>query len=424
MRTHKKIILLNVLISIVCSILIFYFGSIFYSKPKIRIAGGPELLSFRCASEAIADILSKEFVVDVKHTKGAVQNMKLLSNNQVELGFVHSSLQPPDGVEIFAIGNMFNSTLHIITVDKDIKQITDIREETRVVFGPTGSGTAMIADRLLNFYDISPKEKLNVSTFDAAREKLSSGQADVVFLVGGIPIDFLRGLSNKGRYQLVSIPNPEALQRVFPYLSKDTINHGVYGGRDLFPSKGVSTVAVKSVLVMSPEFGKGLKSRFLVERITNLILQNRQKLINSCPPTKVFTKEFASQYIVYPLHPGANKVYIGKPSLFSKASTIIYFLASFVTLIFNLLSTYWFVKENKWRKKIIEINNKTISLDKKMEKEDLSKKQLNAILLELLELKNTIVNYVNKTGKSLSHVEPEIELLNQAIERAKTLIEL
>ncbi len=377
-------------------------------------------MTFQDVAAAIGNALKEQFEVEVVPTNGAEDNMKLLCLDKVDLGLVHAStkeLRPG----ITSIMNLFTSTLHIITSDPKIAKITDIGSDTRVILAPEGSGTAMLGKKLLEFYGIKA-HIVPVNTFLNARDSLIFGKADVVFVVGGIPVDFLNGLINKYKYHLVSIPNPAAVSRVFPFLKEDFIPYGVYGGLKLLPDTNISIVSVNTVLVASPEFSSRANSSHIVERITKLIFDNRQELIESHPAMNFLNKTFAIEEPPFPLHPGAYRVHYRERTLLPLSPDLVKLLTWLVSFIVTVMGAVIGRRKNRWSKwnNILRpIWIETLDLLDELNEVGLSKNRRFEIYRRLLVLKNDLLRAAESFGTNVKHTEPVRDVITEAIRRAK-----
>jgi len=271
------------------------------------LVGGSPKLTFHYIMTGIDTTLMKDFPTVYRETNGAVENLRLLCDNEADIGLTHASLEACKGIT--AIANVSYTTLHIISTRKSgVKKITDIKNNTRVAIGPEGSGTAILAHKLLNFYNIN-YSLVNVSSFEEEQKLLENGQIDVAFLFGGTPIRFIQELRNKQRYQLVDPICPGAFVRNQFYLVEDSLPQGLYGDNPPFPDHNIRTVSVLTVLVVSPEFGHKRGADRIIEKITRLIFENSHWLVRKHAAIMLSNKDFARSVKAYPLHPGAEHYY-------------------------------------------------------------------------------------------------------------------
>lgn len=309
-RRYFRLLRYLVFIASLVIVLVVLYGrsNLFMKKEKIRLVGGSPKLTFHWVMIGIDSTLQKEFKTEYHVTNGAEENLKLLCNNKADIGLTHANLPHLcDGIT--AIANVFCTTLHIISTRKsDVKKITDIKSWHRVAIGPEGSGTAILADRLLKFYGLH-YNSVNVHTFEEEQQLLENGQIDVAFLFGGKPILFITELRKKQNYQLVDIINPMAFICNVPYLVEDTIGKGFYGENPIFPNRDITTLKVPSLLIVSPKFSHKPRADKVIEKITRLIFENWSELPYKHPAIMLLNKNFATSNLAYPLHPGAKRYF-------------------------------------------------------------------------------------------------------------------
>ena len=157
-------------------------------------------------------------------TGGAVENATLLINGQLDLGFVAAStlydaqhglnsFEGMDGSKIKAVFSFFPEVVQIISVDPEIKAITDLRGK-RVAVGAAGSGTEVMARALLELNDMSYDDiEEDFLGFGDAATGLKDGTVDVAFTWAGIPTASVMELCATHDISLISFDDAE-LQRL------------------------------------------------------------------------------------------------------------------------------------------------------------------------------------------------------------------
>lgn len=148
-------------------------------------------------AEAWNDELS--VAVSTQATGASVENLRLLAGEEVELimavnGVAHDAydgIGEFDGepIEVEALGNVYPEVLQVIArADADINSIADL-EGKRVAIGPPGSGTEVVARRLLGFAGIDPDNDIDAfsETFGDATDQLQDGQVDAAFAILALP---------------------------------------------------------------------------------------------------------------------------------------------------------------------------------------------------------------------------------------------
>jgi TRAP-type uncharacterized transport system substrate-binding protein len=124
----------------------------------------------------------------------------------------------------------------------------------------------------LDFVGVHPRI-IEVQTFDEALHAFDEREIDVVFMVAGIPVDFLSSLKRRD-IALIPVSAAKGFSRVRPAVFADIIPWGVYWGA--IPKRDVATVSVGSILLVSPYLDKRLKNPdAVIETFTRGIFNNR-----------------------------------------------------------------------------------------------------------------------------------------------------
>jgi uncharacterized protein len=153
------------------------------------------------------------------------------------------------------------NTLHLIVAkDADVRSISDLRG-LRVVLGPAGSATALIAERVLEAYGIplSAVRSTTLSYVETA-DKLARGEMDAAFMTQIPPSDPIVRTANAGA-RLVDIGGPviEQLRTRYPYLKRTMIPRGTYP----YQNESVYTIGVDLLLTCRADVDEDVAYRLL-----------------------------------------------------------------------------------------------------------------------------------------------------------------
>lgn len=135
-------------------------------------------------------------------TQGVVENLRLISSGQSEMGFSYGSTaysmlnglnefegQEYDGVR--AVANIHDGALNFVTIDNTgIKSITDL-EGKIVSIGPQGSGSAAVAEEFLRSIGLWEKMDIRNLGFDDSASSLRDGHIDAFIIGGTTPVPAL-----------------------------------------------------------------------------------------------------------------------------------------------------------------------------------------------------------------------------------------
>ena len=386
--------------------------SVFPSKQTIRLVGGNPNLTFHWIMQGIEKALEVEFETNYQKTNGAEENLKMLCTNEADIGLTHAHVVVPC-TGVTAIANVFHSTLHIIsTKESKINSIIDINDSSRVAIGPDGSGTALLAKEVLAYYEVA-YTIIPVESFDDEKKLLEEGKIDVAFLVGGIPINFLKNLSNKERYQLVELVNCSAIIRHQPYLIEDKLEVGLYGSNPSFPGSEINTIAIPTILVVSPTFGNKRGNEQTIEKITQLIFENRNNLLRIHGSAMYLSEKFGRSDVAYPIHQGAERYYLRSSTGFFINKDIIELVGYSIGLLASILTIIFAFRSIKFRKESNQYIRLAQELMDKIQ-ESKSIKQLEIIRESLYSLKKDFIANPNHDRESFAY-----QVITDAIIRVK-----
>ncbi len=214
---------------------------------------------------AIAASLSKNLShvqATAEVTGGSIDNLKLIASGRAEVAFTMADAGW-DGYQgtgkfsaklpIRAIAVFYPNNLQVVTVEgRGIAKMADMKGK-RISTGSPGSGTEVMALRLLEAYGLNPDR-------DVKRERLSiaesvnamkDGKLDALIWVGGIPTAAITDLAATPGLKVKLVDHgeaTEAMRRKYgPLYVSSTIPAGSYKGQDS-PS---SNVDVWNLLVVN-----------------------------------------------------------------------------------------------------------------------------------------------------------------------------
>lgn len=170
------------------------------SKPKISIATGGMGGVYFVMGGGLASLLTKYADVDAtaEVTAASVDNCKLLGAKKADIGFVLADtgydafkgtgvFKNPIPVRVLAV--IYPNKNHVVTLDgKGIKQVADLKGK-RVSTGSPGSGTEVVAFRILEAAGLDPKKDITMDRLGVAESggALKDGKIDAYIWSGGVP---------------------------------------------------------------------------------------------------------------------------------------------------------------------------------------------------------------------------------------------
>jgi TRAP-type uncharacterized transport system substrate-binding protein len=239
-----------------------------FAPPKtIHFVSGPDGSSFRNQAEKYQKILARDGIkLEILPSRGALDNLDKLANRavKVDVGFVQGGLAEgrdlPDLPRLVSLGSVYPQPLMVYCRGTEPVEFLSQLKGKRLAVGPEGSGTRVLALKLLKANDVEgpPTTLLELTGDDAAKE-LVAGTIDAAFLMGDsatpTAMKSLRGLPD---VQLMSFRQADGYLRKFRFLSKLTLPEGAMDlGKD-YPPRTMTLIGPTVELVARDDFHPAL----------------------------------------------------------------------------------------------------------------------------------------------------------------------
>ncbi|OQR64427.1 C4-dicarboxylate ABC transporter substrate-binding protein [Streptomyces maremycinicus] len=251
----------------------------------------------------------------LRTTAGSVTNIELLRDRGADLALVLTDTAlaaqgtglSPHPVPLRALGRVYETYLQfVVRADSSVHAVSDLAGHT-VSLGATGSGAAVLGERILHAAGLSPGTDAPVRHLplaDAA-EAVRTGSVDALLVAGGVPLPTLSDLD--GSVGLRFLPLAGLLPRlrgrdglVGSGLEEVSLPQGAYRA-----AGGVGTIGVSNLLVCRPDLPRGV-----AEALTRLLVQRASTLV---PGNAVGTQFLDVGNLIgtggITLHPGAVAAY-------------------------------------------------------------------------------------------------------------------
>ena len=267
---------------------------------------------------AMANLISdyvENTQVTAEVTPASVDNMLLIESGDADLAFVlgDTAYDAAQGNEPFTepiaartLATLYNNYTHLVTTDDSgINTIADLKGKT-VSTGAPGSGTEVIANRLMAAAGLNPDADIQREQLGAAESTaaVKDGKIDAYFWSGGLPTAAVTDLGATPNVGLKLIPNAEftapLAEQYGAFYGTATIPGGTYVGQD----EAVDVVVVPNVLVVNEDFDEQLAHDILAA-----IFEHKADLEAAHPAATELTLETAVQNSPIPYHPGAIRFY-------------------------------------------------------------------------------------------------------------------
>lgn len=226
------------------------------APPKtITLSAGPHDSSFLVAAEQYRKILARNGVtLNVLESDGSVQNLhRLLDPKQrVDLALVQGGVA--DGIDtssLVSLGSVFYIPVVVFYRGTGVSQLSQL-EGKRIAVGREGSGTRLLALKLLDANGIQPGAGTTLLPTDGlqAATQLVAGDVDAAILNGdsatrGLMLRLLKvpGIS------VMNFDEGSAYTRLFPYLDQIDLPVGVLDLRRRIPPETVHLISPTVELV-------------------------------------------------------------------------------------------------------------------------------------------------------------------------------
>ncbi|MET8165864.1 TAXI family TRAP transporter solute-binding subunit [Streptomyces sp. NPDC005329] len=223
----------------------------------------------------------------VRTTAGSVTNIELLRDRRADVALVLTDTALaaqgtgvfPHPVPLRALGRVYETYLQfVVRADAPVRTVSDLAGHT-VSLGATGSGAAVLGERILHAAGLPPGTDAPVrhlALADAA-DAMRTGSVDALLVAGGVPLPTLSDLDD--RVGLRFLPLAGLLPRLGGRdglagsgLEEVSLPQGAYRS-----AAGVGTIGVSNLLVCRPDLPRGVAdalTRLLVLRASALVPGN------------------------------------------------------------------------------------------------------------------------------------------------------
>jgi len=271
---------------------------------------------------ALARVISEKVPntqVTAEATGASIDNLKLMQVGKVDLAFTLADTlaEAVNGRGPFkdtgAVGSLrtlavlYTNYTHVVTrANAGIRTIADLKGRT-VSVGAPGSGTELVANRVLTAAGLDPRKDITRHTLGVAESvgALKDGKLDAFIWSGGLPTPSVQDLAATPGLSMALLAHDSLL----PFLQRDygqglyslaVIPAGIYRGVDT----DTATVGVRNILVASSSLDDAL-----VEQIVKVLFENKDALVAAHPEARHLERPSTFEGVPAPYHPGALAYY-------------------------------------------------------------------------------------------------------------------
>ncbi|RNL82865.1 TAXI family TRAP transporter solute-binding subunit [Halostreptopolyspora alba] len=254
-------------------------------------------------------------------TGASVENVQLVDSGAADIGFALTDVaalaiegrRPFDTpVSVAALARVYDNRTHLLVrADLPVERADELAGH-RVDVGDEGSGTELIADRVLDLAGLDPHEDITRtnSSIGESTRALRTGSLDAVFWSGGLPTEAVTELAASAPVRLVDLAEyVEPLRREYgDVFTEQSIPAGTYPG-----VPPVITIGVPNVLVVGDDMPDDT-----AEEITRSLFAAREELVEAHPVALHLNPRVAVATGPVPLHPGAARYYRSQKEAFAE----------------------------------------------------------------------------------------------------------
>ena len=282
---------------------------------RLTIATGNTTGVYYQLGGALASVISSKvegYRATASETGASVQNVQGLVAGNYDIAFSlgdtaadavkgQASFKNPQ--DVVALTRLYpNYTQVAVKASSGITKVADLKGK-RVSTGSPNSGTEVIARRLLEAAGLNPTRDVTAQRLGLPEsvDAMKSGSIDALIWSGGLPTGGITDLTTSLGKDVKLIPIADLL----PAMQK---TYGTVYAEGNIPATtykqpaDVPTIIVPNVLLVRKNM-----SDELAEKLTRVIFENKDALVQVNAAAKGITLENAAKTDPLPLHPGAKK---------------------------------------------------------------------------------------------------------------------
>jgi len=277
----------------------------------LRIATGSPSGVYHSYGTGLSGVVERHLPALRPHvlaTDASIENLQMVADGRAEVAFtladaasdaIRGKGRFPRPLPVMALTRLYDNYVQIVVrADGPIRSVAQLAGRP-VSVGPPGSGTGLVAERILDIGGLSSPHALRRVRLDvaASAEALAAGRIDAFFWSGGLPTRAISDLRRRIAVRLVGLGGLAArLRERYDDLYVETVvPRAAYG----LPS-AVTTVSVPNYLVVRHDF-----DRDIAYRLTRALFQRQADLERAHPEAAQLNLRAAIATYPLELHPGA-----------------------------------------------------------------------------------------------------------------------
>lgn len=273
-------------------------------KPVIPSAakGGTYYELAKKLKETINEFLG--FQVNVMHTAGSNDNIKMISEKEAFISFsssapLHEAYKENNITNLRVLFPLYTAYFHGWSLDSKQLNFQNMNGK-KVAIGPAGGTSAEYVSKLLKKFNIDPAEIHYIEWFEA-NKMLENGLIDSGLTINGTPQGSIEQLANEKELQIFGMNSEEISQscNAFPFFSSSEIVADTYAKQN----KPISTIGMLNWTITNEEL-----SEEMAYNLTKLFFEQHDEIKTA----NVAFEELNIQEILnspISIHEGAKKYY-------------------------------------------------------------------------------------------------------------------
>jgi TRAP transporter TAXI family solute receptor len=265
-RGYFKFYAPGALLIIFCFLVAFQF--VRPAPPQhIVIATGPPEGTYYHVGQEYKKVLAKDGIdLEVRHTAGSVENLRLLEAGEVDIAFLQGGIGSlTEGDTLISLGSLYYEPVWIFyRADLPAQGFADLKGR-RINIGADGSGTQVVAEQVLDRTGVTPAD-VTLSSFGGkqAADMLEAARLDLVFMIYGYQAPVVQRLLRSDKVRLWSAKRAEAFYRFYRHMTIVRLPEGFVDFSKNIPSRDVTLLATTTQLVAPSDIHPALIDVFLL----------------------------------------------------------------------------------------------------------------------------------------------------------------
>jgi len=287
-------------------------------KVRLSIATGGTGGVYYPYGGAIASVISK-YVPGVEATAevtaAAVDNIKLVAAGEADLGYAYPDLayDALEGKDPFksklpirVVGHLYVSYFHLVTLaNSPINSVADLKGK-KVSTGAPGSGTEVVAFRVLEAYGISADKDVRRDRLSVVESvnALKDGKIDAFFWVGGLPTAAVLDLAATPNTTMKLVPTDGALPNIDKKYGHVYVHAKIPKATYPKMTADVGVVGIPNILVCNTNADASV-----IYNVLKAMFDHKNELVAVHKQALELTLDNAVIKTSVPYHPGAVKFF-------------------------------------------------------------------------------------------------------------------